>query len=219
MSDVDLLAARLEAELGDAVIARELAHIVEADALSWTAPAIAPRRIQTIIGFTFGNRMAPNGNRTPGPVNEALAKIVVRLHGETGAPVIAQWEVAEAAVARLPEGVVTPIYPGQDDRGEPAYLSTLGVLEKIAQRFPPVTLGTVGVVAFSDHIGRSVATARRLGFDAHAPQGHAMPVEYDALSGQAWCRSRLHYLLHDMMLRVTERRAAMLACLPPASHP
>jgi hypothetical protein len=211
MSEVDLLAARLEAELGDAVIARELARIVEADTLSWIAPAIAPARIQSIIGFTFGNRMAPTGNRVPGPVNEALAEIVVRLHGETGAPVIAQWEVAEAAAARLPEGVPTPIYPGRDERGEPVYLSTQGVLEAIARRFPPSSLGPVGIVAFSDHIGRCVATARRLGFDAYAPVGYAMPATYDPLSGQAWCRSRLPYLLHDMMLRITERRAAILA--------
>ncbi len=26
-------------------------------------------------------------------------------------------------------------------------------------------------------------------------------------SGQAWCRCRLAYLLHDIMLRVAERRA------------
>jgi hypothetical protein len=52
-----------------------------------------------------------------------------------------------------------------------------------------------------------VATARRLGFDAHAPDDLAMPCDYDPQSGQAWCRSRLAYLLHDMMIRLTERRA------------
>lgn len=210
MSDIELLTARLAAELGDAAVACDLAAIIEADALAWTAPRIAPARIRTIIGFTFGNRMEANGNRAPGPVNEALARVATRLAVETGAPLIAQWEVAEAASALLPAGRVSPIHPGRDARGEPVYLSTLGVLEGIAGQTPPGELGVVGVVAFADHMARCVATARRLGFDAYAPEGYAMPAEYDPLSGQGWCRSRLVYLLHDMMLRITERRAAML---------
>jgi hypothetical protein len=84
------------------------------------------------------------------------------------------------------------------------------VLEGIAQRTPPATLGCVGVVAFADHLPRCVATARRLGFDAFAPEGVAMPHTYDPQSGQAWCRSRLAYLLHDIMIRITERRSAVV---------
>ncbi len=34
-----------------------------------------------------------------------------------------------------------------------------------------------------------------------------MPGAYDPQSGQAWCRDRQAYLLHDIMIRVTERRA------------
>jgi hypothetical protein len=60
-----------------------------------------------------------------------------------------------------------------------------------------------------------VATARRFGFDAYAPAGMAMPAVYDPMSGQPWCRSRAVYLLHDMMIRVTERRADVLRALPP----
>jgi len=168
MADPDFLAARLAVELGDADMARELAALLEADTLCWTAPTIPAARIRTIIGFTFGNRMAANGNRLPGPVNEALAEVAVALHRETNAPIYAQWEVAEPA----------------------------------AERLPPDT----------------VMTARRLGFDAYAPEGHAMPRDYDPLSGQAWCRSRLAYLLHDLMIRITERRAEVLARGQPR-HP
>jgi hypothetical protein len=37
-----------------------------------------------------------------------------------------------------------------------------------------------------------------------------MPAQYDAQSGQAWCRSRIGYLLHDIMVRITERRTAVV---------
>jgi hypothetical protein len=132
--------------------------------------------------------------------------------------VFAQWEVAAALVGRVPDTQVTAINPGRDARGEPVYLGTSGVLEEIARVAEPQSLGCVGVVAFADHLYRCVATARRLGFDAHAPEGVAMPDAYDPQSGQAWCRDRLSYLLHDIMLRITERRAAVVG-LHPAHHP
>lgn len=211
MSEHNVLATRLAAELGDVAVAEALAGLLEDDLLHWTAPVIPVARIRTIIGFTFGNRMMANANRVPGPVNEALADIAVALHGETKAAVYAQWEVAEPAAARLPSGSVIPIHPGRDALGEPVYLSTGGVLEEIARRIDPATLGPVGIVAFADHMYRCVATARRLGFDAYAPEGVAMPRGYDPQSGQPWCRDRLAYLLHDLMIRLTERRAAVLA--------
>jgi hypothetical protein len=211
MSERAILTARLSRELGDPAIAGELAAIIEEEALGWTAPVVPVARITHIFGFTFGNRMAPNANRVPGPVNEALARVARALHTATSAPILAQWEVAEAAAAGLEEGVVTPIYPGRDERGEPVYLSTGGVLEEIARHRDPASFGVVGIVAFADHMARCVTTARRLGFDAYAPEGVAMPAEYDPLSGQAWCRDRLAYLLHDLMIRMTERRAMVIA--------
>jgi hypothetical protein len=41
-----------------------------------------------------------------------------------------------------------------------------------------------------------------------------MPTAYDPQSGQPWCRSRAAYLLHDIMIRVTERRAALVQATP-----
>ncbi len=32
-------------------------------------------------------------------------------------------------------------------------------------------------------------------------------------SGQAWCRDRIAYLLHDIMIRITERRAAVVGTI------
>ena len=211
------LAADLEThllrELGDAATARELAAILWEEALSWRAPVIAPERITAVLAFTFGNRMLANGNREPGPVNLAIADVAASLQRRTGARVFAQWEVAAALNGRVPDVLLTAINPGRDARGEPVYLSTSGVLEEIARLAAPQSLGCVGVVAFADHLHRCVVSARRLGFDAHAPDGIAMPDTYDKESGQAWCRDRIAYLLHDIMIRVTERRAAVVGAM------
>jgi hypothetical protein len=210
----DLLAAiesHLEAELGDRATARALADALGEDALAWRAPRAAPAQFDTIMAFTFGNRMLPNGNRAPGPVNEALADIAVQLHRHRGAPIYAQWEVAEAIGARVPPERLTAIYPGRDERAEPVYLSTSGVVSAIvAMQANQRALGVVGVVAFADHLWRCVATVRRFGLDAYAPDGVAMPREYDVQSGQPWCRSRLAYLMHDIMIRASERRARLI---------
>lgn len=204
------LQAHLESEIDDPAIAQALVEIVWQDALSWQAPVIAVDQITAIVAFTFGNRMLPNGNREPGPVNDALADVVAALHQITGASIFAQWEVASALRDTVPHDCLTIINPARDGRGEPVYLSTSGVLEEIARQVPPPSLGCVATVAFADHLYRCVATARRLGFDAYAPAGVVLPATYDPLSGQTWCRSRLAYLLHDIMIRVAERRAEVV---------
>jgi hypothetical protein len=213
---IEQVAAHLTGELGDAATAAALARSLAQDALSWRAPEVAPERIATVLAFTFGNRMHPNGNREPGPVNEALAAAATRLHRETGAPVFAQWEVAEAIGGRVARDKLVAILPARDARAEPLYLSTSGVVEEVVRRAGnPVSLGGVGIVAFADHAWRCVATARRFGLAGAAmPAGHAMPAEYDPLSGQPWCRSRLAYLLHDIAIRVAERRDAVIAVHP-----
>jgi hypothetical protein len=201
------LAAHLAEELGDAATARALTELLQEDALAWRAPVAAPERITTILGFTFGNRMLANGNRLPGPVNEALADVAVRLHAQSGAPIYAQWEVAEAIGTRVPSDRVSAIHPTRDERAEPRYLSTSGVIDAVARRAgDPAALGVVGIVAFADHARRCVDTARRAGMDAHVPAGYALPRDYDAQSGQPWCRNRLAYLMHDIALRAAERR-------------
>jgi hypothetical protein len=214
MESPSLLAAieaHLTLELGDRETAHALAEVLREDALSWRAPEIDPGRIDTIIAFTFGNRMLPNGNRTPGPVNEALAEVAVRLHRQKTARIYAQWEVAEAIGSRVPRDQVTAIYPGRDERAEPVYLSTSGVVSAVVDmQSESGLLGVVGVVGFADHLWRCVTTVRQFGLDAYAPRGYAMPSEYDAQSGQPWCRSRLAFLMHDIMIRATERRARLM---------
>lgn len=217
---VAAIEARLVHELGDPGTARALAAILHEDVLSWRAPEIDPARVDTIIAFTFGNRMLPNGNRMPGPVNEALAEVAIRIHAHRGAPIYAQWEVADAIGTRVARDKVTAIYPGRDERMEPVYLSTSGVVDSIASMHEDVrSLGVVGVVGFADHLWRCVMTVRQLGLEAYAPAGHAMPSAYDPQSGQPWCRSRLAYLMHDIMIRATERRARLMDSGAAGPHP
>jgi hypothetical protein len=110
---LDEITHHLARELGDRATATALARLLGEEALSWRMPEIAASEITIILAFTFGNRMQPNGNRTPGPVNEALADVAVRLHSATGAPVYAQWEVAEATASRISPDRLFAIYPSR----------------------------------------------------------------------------------------------------------
>jgi hypothetical protein len=204
--------ALLARELGDEIVARAFAEIVLADALLWKPPVMAPKVTATILAYAFGNRTDANGNRSPGPVNAAIAGIAVRLHQQTGAPVFAQWEVAAAIGERIGAGHLLSITPLRDARAETVYLSTNGVAAAVADRAAGAArLGKVAVVAFRDHMKRCVDTSRRAGMDAAAPAGYEMPSEYDAHSGQPWTRSRLAYLLHDVMCRFEDRRNQIIA--------
>lgn len=204
--------AHLFRELDDAETARQLAHLLHEDALSWRVTGTEINAIRTILAFTFGNRMQANGNRTPGPVNQAIARVAVALAQATGAIVYAQWEIAEAMGNAVPSDRVVAIYPEKDGHAEPVYLSTSGTIRRVVEMVPdPASLGVVGIVGFRDHLRRCVTTARALGLDAHAPAGYAMPTAYDPHSGQPWCRSRLAYLMHDIAIRATERRDLLAA--------
>ena len=172
----------------------------------WRSPTISVRKIDTLVAFSFGNRILANGNRTPGPVNQSLADIAARLQLETGVRVIAQWEIAEAIGPRVPASSLLSIFPARDARAEPIYLSTQGVLDEIKRiEGHEPALGKVGIVAFSDHLYRCVSLSRRLGLDAYGLAEIKMPSQYDPESGQPWCRNRIAYLLHDIMSRIEVR--------------
>lgn len=204
-----LLAGHLEAELGDAATAGTFARLLVEDALSWRPPTLPPAGIRSIFGFTFGNRMQANGNRRPGPVNEALAEVAVRLHRQTGARIWAQWEVAEAIGDRVQAGMLEAIHPARGPDAEPRYLGTAAVVDAILARRRPEEFGPVAVVALRDHAWRCVRICRERGLAAGVPEGWAMPESYDAQSGQPWTRGRLAYLLHDLHCRALDRRDAV----------
>lgn len=211
-SQIDDLIAWLSAELGDFPDVATLARFLQNNALNWHAPTADAATFRTILAFTFGNRMDLTGNRAPGPVNEAIAAVVAEVQRRGRAIVYAQWEVAQPLVGLLPGATIIPVYPDRDSRAEPVYLGTQAVVRRvIGLAGGAEMLGSVGIVAFRDHLRRCVATARALGLDAQAPAGIPMPDRYDPLSGQPWCRKRLAYLLHDISVAAAERRDALCA--------
>ena len=191
-------------ELDDAHIAKELATILVDNILMWKAPTIATAQITSIIAYAFGNRILPNGNRFPGPMNEALADLVIQVHKETNAPVYVQWEIAEAIGDRIASEKLTVINPVLDAQANVVYLSTAGVASAIIKCVgDPQELGKVAVIAFNDHLYRCIQISRAAGMDAHAPEGYSMPNNYDPHSGQPWTRNRLTYLVTDIKARIT----------------
>lgn len=191
-------------ELADASIAQELATILVDDILAWRAPTIATAHINSIIAYAFGNRILPNGNRLPGPMNEALADLVVQLHKETNAPVYVQWEIAEAIGDRISSEKLIVINPTLDAQANVVYLSTAGVASAVIKHVGDAQkLGKVGVIAFNDHLYRCIQVSQDAGMDAYAPADYTMPINYDAQSGQPWTRNRFTYLITDMNARIT----------------
>ncbi|GMU18899.1 MAG: hypothetical protein AMXMBFR12_00910 [Candidatus Babeliales bacterium] len=198
------LEEHLSKELDDAHIAKELATIIVENILAWKAPTIATQEINTIIAFAFGNRILPNGNRLPGPMNESLAGLVVQLHKETNAPVYAQWEIAEAIGNRIAPEKITVINPTLDAQANVIYLSTAGVASAILKHVgDPQKLGKVAVIAFHDHLYRCIQISRNAGIDAYVPEGYCMPNKYDKHSGQPWTCDRFTYLITDIKARIT----------------
>ena len=169
----ELIADRLTEELGDAQVASAVAAQLDPTLVSQlqlsvpddeiaTTPVLSYRPettaepVDTLVVLSFGNRVAADGTTTAGPTNEALADAVQAHVAQQPVPVYAQWEVAELLQARGVPNVVS-IEPEAGADGATTYLSTSGVTDQIVQRAEAdgVDLGTVGVVAFSDHVVRS----------------------------------------------------------------
>ena len=186
-SSLQALQAHFSQEFGDVALAREFADIVISDVLQWRPPVVAPADVQTIVAYTFGNRIDANGNRSPGPVNEALANVAVRLHEETCAPVYAQWEIAEGIGDRIGAEHLFSITPKRNARAETLYLSTGGVAAAVIARIRDAErLGKVAVVGFADHIKRCVDSSRRVGMCGRVTSGS---VEQPGGATRAACKS------------------------------
>lgn len=193
-------------QLGDRALAAEVAGRLDQRAIDVLAsqPDLASAALlsfspetqslpEALAVFAFGNRLGPDGERAPGPVNLELALLADGWAQSTGLPVVAQWEVADEmqeSVARV--GVV------ELDDGSVEYLSTAGVASQAREL---LDVDRVAVLAMADHAVRCCWMLGRVGFSAGIPESVDLPTEYDPESGQPWTRDRATYLAIDILAR------------------
>jgi len=181
-----------------------LAEVATSPFLSYRPASRPARAFDSVIVYAFGYRDAPDGSRAPGPVNEALAAATRKLRNRRPEiPVYAQTEIAQRLTDAGVPGVVS-IDPVIGPDGQTVYLSTAGVAAQAKAKAAAagVDLGTVAVVAFADHAGRSVLTTEAAGLDAGVAAQVRLPRTYDPESAQPWTRDRRTYLTTDLLGRV-----------------
>lgn len=216
------LTARLAAEWGDPALAADivagldpgllatlqtkvpLGDVATSPLLTYVPARQPAKAFDSVIVYAFGYHDGPDGTREPGPVNEALAAATRQLlERHPGLPVYAQTEIAGILrAAGVPRVTSIDALVGPD--GQPVYLSTAGVAAqtKAAAAAAGVDLGTVAVVAFADHLGRSLRTTEAAGLTAGVARGVGLPTAYDPQSAQSWTRDRRSYLATDLVARV-----------------
>ena len=217
------LTKRLTKEWGDAKLAKQVVtglgddqitaltakvpanEVATSPFLAYKPPRVADDTVDSLVVFAFGNRIGDDGELQAGPMNEAIAKQAYRFALKHDIPVYAQTEIATQMQAAGMHDVVS-IDPVTAPDGTVTYLSTAGVAEQVMSKAQAAgeELGTVGVVAFSDHAVRSVLTARKAGMTGAAvPKSMTLPTVYDPESNQPWTRSRAAYLPTDLLGRLT----------------
>ncbi|KVE37896.1 hypothetical protein [Burkholderia sp. TSV86] len=230
-SDAELkrqMLGKLTAQLNDAANAATVEPYLMDIGFTWDLPTIPAAQINRIVAYSFGNRPnAASGNTPanggsqsalpdPGPVNEALADAVYRIHQLKPVKVYAQWEIARFLAAKYQMTNVHSIEPVIAADGTVSYLSTDGVAAAIvALEGKAAAMGNVAVVGHRDHAKRCIQTSRARGMNAAAAAEVALPTLYDPQSGQAWTRRRDLYLVHDMYAQFGALRADLLAAAYP----
>ncbi|KHT64235.1 hypothetical protein RJ45_07595 [Photobacterium gaetbulicola] len=214
LSDADLQAAieaKLTEQLKDEKVAAHTADFIMKNLLTWQGEPLPLDQADSIIAYAFGNRIAENGNQSPGPMNKALADTVVEIYKQTGKPVYAQWEIAQEIGDRIDEKDLTAIYPKVGADGTIIYLSTIGVAEEIVKLAGGTEkLGKAVVVGFYEHSLRTINTSKDAGIDAYAPEGIELPNDYDKESGQPWTRDPLIFVMHEIRNRGTNERTRLI---------
>ena len=183
--------------------------------LSYEPGRIADDEVDSLWILAFGYRLADPSNEAalagtippmsalmPGPTNEALAHAAAAFVDRRPVPIVAQWEAARV-LTELGVANVISVEPDIDDTGAITYLSTAGVVSKglALAAATGVNVGRAGILGHADHAVRCLRTAASVGLHGGVPDGVALPVGYDAESGQPWTRSRERYLPIDLLAR------------------
>lgn len=219
-----LMVKDLTRELGSEATARKLVPRLFETIFDWSYPEMPVEQVGAVIAFSFGNRIGdgqsiPDGQiqhrdrSIPGPVNASLADAVHAIRLARDVPVYAQWEIAEVLKEKYGMDRVVSIVPEPGADGKVVYLSTDGVA-KAAMRHAGSGEGLrhAAVVGHRDHVKRCILVSRDNGLtQAAAARGIPLPMDYDALSGQPWTRSRDLYLLSDITAQLTMMRTRLLA--------
>jgi hypothetical protein len=206
----DAMTKKLEVQLEDKAVAAYTAEFLMNNLLTWKGEELPLKEVDSILAYAFGNRVLPNGNQIPGPMNEALADTVVEIYKQTGKPVYAQWEIAQSIGNRIPAKHLTSINPHIAADGSLTYLSTNGVARE-AVKMSGGDLGKTVVVGFYEHSLRTINTSKRMGIDAYAPAGIELPHDYDEQSGQGWTRDAKTFVMHEVRNRGTNERTRLIA--------
>jgi len=189
------LTLHLESELGDRLQANKLAKFIAQELLVWSVPKGNLANVDSVIAFSFGNRLLKGGAAVPGPVNQRLAQVAIKIFKQIGCPVFAQWEVAECIGSAIPSNHLCPITPDVGEDGHTLkYLSTTDVILKIMKHMGRAReTKHILVVAHRDHAHRCLAYLRQNGFKNACVPPFPLPQGYDPRSGQPWTRQRHIY--------------------------
>jgi len=200
------ISSYLNLQINDQKLAEKLTKKIIKDTLYWTPPTISIEKGDYIVAFSFGNRLDKNGNSIPGPMNEQIADLVVKIYNKIKKPVYAQWEVAQSVGKRVPLKMITALYPKITKDGKIIYLSTSGVAKEFIKivKKEAISNKTIIALGFREHEPRIYMTCKSLEINAYAPKGYSLPDQYDKESGQPWTRSKYNFMIYDMAVRLNE---------------
>ncbi len=198
------ISSYLQQQNYDSEISNKLAKAIIKDTLYWSPQRKDVKNADYIIGFSFGNRIDKAGNRHPGPMNEQIADLIVKLYKQNPLHVYAQWEIAQCIGDRIPKDKVTAIFPKISKTGDVIYLSTIDVAEEIIKDIGrgKVDSKTFIVAAFREHAPRCIMVCQKYGLkNSFIPHNFELPDKYDPESGQPWTRDKFKYMIYDMACR------------------
>jgi len=156
--------------------------------------------VDAVIGFSFGTYLSSDGKQVvcPGPVNEALAEMLVACEPLRSKPLALQEELALAVRAqdRSLDGRIE-LVPTLDPNKPGKPRSTLEVVSHVMPQLIAQRVGSVAVVAFRHHMPRAEAHVRRVGLDTAVPDVRRVG-DFDPDSPWPFIRSRSEWMKREL---------------------
>lgn len=154
------------------------------------------QNIKYVAALSFGYRIRTKRKLVvPGPTNNRLAEIAIKIGQEFNVPIFAQWEIADAIEATRRKVDLIRI---DKQRSDGKYLETGEVLHHIkayVKKQPNLTQGLV--VAHANHVDRVIAQADKIKLNL-MPYTN-LPRSFDRKDAQWWVRNRLLWALRETL--------------------